>query len=265
MYYNSGSFFKKINNEVKVMKKSLLLILASLFAIFALAGCAEEEKNDTPAPIPNTPVDLTKPETLNGNYEVTFFGSQVTNVRDADPFVGSMANLFYISNNCDKAKELYPDVIGANGKNNCTAEGQSTLLDGKVVITVANNEMNIASRMQMEGGSVEMSQVDKYQFTKYYKTNDLTTFSGTGVTGWNYDDVNNTPSAASTEFPESPYTVSKLADGSIRIDMTLVGKVVTGIATVDAKNTIILKKVNDDTTALANAIQKPFTPAEPAN
>ena len=250
------------------MKKSLLLILASLFAIFALAGCAEEEKNDTPAPIPNTPVDLTKPETLNGNYEVTFFGSQVTNVRDANPdnpFLGSMADLFYISNNCDKAKELYPDVIGANGKNNCTAEGQSTLLDGKVVITVANNEMNIASRMQMEGGSVEMSQVDKYQFTKYYKTNDLTRFSGTGVTGWNYDDVNNTPSAASTEFPESPYTVSKLADGSIRIDMTLVGKVVTGIATVDAKNTIILKKVNDDTTALANAIQKPFTPAEPAN
>lgn len=36
------------------MKKSLLLILASLFAIFALAGCAEEEKNDTPAVIQPT-------------------------------------------------------------------------------------------------------------------------------------------------------------------------------------------------------------------
>ena len=209
----------------------------------------------------NTPVDLTKPETLNGNYEVTFFGSQVTNVRDADPFLGSMADLFYISNNCDKAKELYPDVIGANSKNSCTADGQSTLLDGKVVITVANNEMNIASRMQMEGGAVEMSPVDKYQFTKYYKTNDLTTFSGTGVTGWNYDDVNNAPSVASTEFPESPYSISLLTDGSIRIDMTLVGKVVEGIATVDAKNTIILTKISDDTTALENALQKEFTPA----
>lgn len=35
------------------MKKSLLLILASLFAIFALAGCAEEE-NDAPALIQPT-------------------------------------------------------------------------------------------------------------------------------------------------------------------------------------------------------------------
>ena len=34
------------------MKKSFLLILASLFAIFALAGCADESKNDTPAPTP---------------------------------------------------------------------------------------------------------------------------------------------------------------------------------------------------------------------
>lgn len=241
------------------MKKSLLLILASLFAVFALAGCAEDSKNDTPAPTPGS-----VPSELAGTYNVTFFGSQVTNVRDADP-LGSMADMFYISNDCAKAKELYPDVIGANGKNNCTAEGQSTLLDGKVVIAVANEEMNVTSRMQMEGGAVEASPTDKYQFTKYYTTNDLTTFSGKGVSSWNYDDVNNAPSAASTEFPESPYTVSKLADGSIRIDMTLVGKVVEGIATVDAKNTIILTKISDDTTALTNALQKEFTPAEPAN
>lgn len=244
------------------MKKSLLLILASLFAIFALAGCAEEEKNDTPATTPNTPVDLTKPETLNGNYEVTFFGSQVTNAPAGMEMFLSAA---YISNDCVKAAELYPDVINQSGLNQCNSESQATLLDGKVVITVANNEMNITSRMQMEGGIVELSPVDKYQFTKYYTTKDLTRFSGKGVTGWNYDDVNNAPSAASTEFPESPFEVTKLDDGSIRIDMTLVGKSVLGMAIVNAKNTIILKKVNDDTTALANAIQKPFTPAEPAN
>ena len=219
----------------------------------------------------NTPVDLTKPETLNGNYEVTFFGSQVTNVRDAGPF-GSMADMFYISNDCAKAAELYPDIVDLTGsastpvKNWCDPKGtQSTILDGKVVITVSNDNLNITSRMQMEGGAVDMSPTDKYQFTEYYITNDLTTFSGKGVSSWNYDDTNNTPSATATEYAESPYSISLLEDGSIRIDMTLVGKVVEGIATVDAKNTIILTKISDDTTALENALQKEFTPAEPAN
>lgn len=216
----------------------------------------------------NTPVDLTKPETLNGNYEVTFFGSQVTNVRDAGP-LGSIADMFYISNDCAKAAELYPDIVDLTGsastpvKNWCDPKGtQSTILDGKVVITVSNGNLNITSRMQMEGGAVDASPTDKYQFTEYYTTNDFTTFSGKGVSSWNYDETNNTPSATATEFPESPYSISLLEDGSIRIDMTLVGKVVEGIATVDAKNTIILKKVNDDTTALENTIQAVFpTPA----
>lgn len=242
------------------MKKSLLLVLASLFAIFALAGCAEDSNNDNGGVTP-PPTHGTVPSELAGTYEVLFFGSQVTNVRDAGA-LGYMADMFYISNDCAKAKELYPDVIGANSKNNCTTEGQSTLLDGKVVIAVDNGNMNITSRMQMEGGTVDMSISDKYQYTIY---NTAASLEGKGVTGWNYDDVKNTPSAASTKFPESPFKVTKLDDGSIRIDMTLVGKVVTGIATVDAKNTIILKKVNDDTTALANDIQKPFTPKEPAN
>ena len=56
------------------MKKSLLLILASLFAVFALAGCADESKNDTPAPTPTvTPIDLSNPLSLVGLYEITFF------------------------------------------------------------------------------------------------------------------------------------------------------------------------------------------------
>lgn len=54
------------------MKKSLLLILASLFAIFALAGCAEDSNNDTPAPTV-TPIDLSNPLSLVGLYEITFF------------------------------------------------------------------------------------------------------------------------------------------------------------------------------------------------
>lgn len=243
------------------MKKSLLLILASLFAIFALTGCAEEEKNDTPAPTPTFPSDLA------GTYDVVFFGSQVINPRDADnDFALNYADLAYISNDCTKAAELYPDIINQGIKNQCTAENQAQLLDGKVLISIVDNKMNITSRMQLYSAFMEqMSPADMYQYTQYNETADAVNYEGKGVKGWNYDAANNAPSATSTEFPESPFKVTKLDDGSIRIDMTLVGKAVStmvGALTVDAKNTIILKKVNDSTDALENTIQAVFpTPA----
>ena len=256
------SFFKKNNNEVKVMKKSFLLILASLFAIFALSGCADDSKNDTPVPvITNTPVDLANPGTLNGNYKVVFFGTQVTNVQSSSPFAG-MADLFYISNDCVKAQELYPNIVNQGDKNQCKTP--VTMLDGSVVMTVENGNLNITSRMQMDGSALDLSKSDKYQYTIYNQTNDLTNYQGMGVTGWNYDDVNNKPSATSTSYPESPFKITQLDNGSLRIDMTLVGKYVSMIAgTVDAVNTIILEKVNDDTTALENKIQVEFGQSNP--
>lgn len=268
------SFFKKNNNEVKVMKKSFLLILASLFAIFALAGCADDSKNDTPVVTGTVPTDLA------GTYNVTFFGSQVTNPQGfsmGGQDMSAITSLYYISNDCNGAKELYPDIVDTTGEsagtagmaqNWCDPNGtQSTILDGKAVITIDNGVMNITSRMQMEGGALTMSPADKYQYTIYNETADLTNFKGTGVTGWNYDAANNAPSANSTEYPESPFQVSKLDNGSIRIDMTLVGKnvnVLNGMmsGTVDAKTTVILEKVSNDTTALENALQAEFTPSE---
>lgn len=242
------------------MKKSLLLILASLFAIFALTGCAEDSKNDTPAPTPGS-----VPSELAGTYNVTFFGSQVTNAKSDNPVFATTADALYISNDCVKAAELYPDVIGVNNKNNCGVDTQSTLLDGQVVISVVNGNMTITSRMQMEGGAVDLSEADKYQYTIY---NVASTTSGTGVTGWNYDVANNAPSAAATDFPNSPFTVTQLEDGSVRIDMTLVDKSVNAFGMqgiVDAKNTIILTKVNDTVVTLENKIQKPFTTNTPVD
>lgn len=242
------------------MRKSFLFLLVSIMTVFLIAGCADDttSKGGTGN---NDGGSATFPEELNsllGTYEVTFFGSQVTNVRDGG-ILASMADMFYISNDCTKAKELYPDVIGAGGKNNCTVEGQSTLLEGVVQFSKnANNQLVVTSRMQMEGGTVDMSATDKYQFTEYNPTSDFTTLSGKGVKGWNYDEVNNKPSATATDFPESPYTITINSDGTVRVDMTLVGKVVPSIATVDAKNTIILRKLSDDTTPLENKIMKPF-------
>ena len=240
------------------MKKSFLLILASLFAIFALAGCAEESKNDTPA-ADTVPADLA------GTYEVKFFGSQVTNAKSDSPTFASSADAVYVSNDCTSAQALYPNIVNVAGslKNQCTES--ANLLDGKVVITVENGNLNITSRMQMEGGALTMSPADKYQYTIY---NQASSLSGKGVKGWNYDAANNTPSADSKEYPESPFTISQLDNDSIRIDLTLVGKSVSvsaGIGdlqlsgTVDAKTTIILEKVSDNTTALENNIQAEFT------
>ncbi len=231
------------------MKKSLLFILASLFAIFTLAGCADDSNSDSNS----TSASVDK--SMAGTYDVTFFGSQVTNVRNPGSLAG-LADVFYISNDCKKAKELYPGVIGVGGKHNCTPDKQSKLLDGKVIISIDNNgTILITSRMQMEGGAVDLSASDKYQYTEYNPTKAT---SGKGVKGYNYDAATNKPSAKATEFPESPFSVTKQADGTLRIDMTLVGKVVSGVATVDAKNTILLKKVNDNTTKLENKIQQPF-------
>ena len=56
------------------MKKSLLLILASLLAVFALAGCAEDSTNDTPALPPVDPALIEQVKLFaEGYYEISFF------------------------------------------------------------------------------------------------------------------------------------------------------------------------------------------------
>ena len=229
------------------MKKSLLFILASLIAIFALTGCADE-----PAKEEGPKVTLIDP-TVAGTYEVQFFGSQVK-AKTPNPLVES----FYVTNDCAKAKQLLPDVIGVGGKNNCTTSSNSKILDGKVVITVDETGMLIVSRLQMEGGTVDMSAADKYQYTEYNKTANV---SGQGVKGWNYDEKTSKPSTNPTDFPNSPFSIEpdKSDKSVLHLNMTLVGKVVLNNVEVDAINTIILKKVSDSTNKLENKIQKPFT------
>ncbi len=240
------------------MKKSLLFILASLFAVFTLAGCADDS-NDDAASGTNLPVEYV------GTYNVTFFGSQVTNVRGTDnSFMAGMANTAYISNDCKKAKELYPDIIGKDNKNDCSDKTQSTMLEGKVVITEKGGKLYITSKMQMEDGAVNLSTPDKYQYTEYYPTASNT---GKGVKGWNYDAAGNKPSSKPSEFPESPYTITKQSDGTLRIDMTLVGKNIDILGTkmtVDAKNTILIKKDSNKIDKLENKITHPFKPVPPA-
>ncbi len=234
------------------MKKSLFIILSCMLAAFIITGCSEDSDN-------NNSKELT------GTYEITFFGTQVTNAKGNNETIVDMADLMYISNDCAKAKELYPDIIDINKKNKCPTEdndgnpqkGIAELLDGIAVVSIENNKLKMSSRVQLAGRIMDtFAPADKYQFTEYYETTGL---SGKGVKGWNYDADNNKPSAQPLDFPNSPYSLSVLDDGSVRIDLTLVGKSVMGIITVDAKTTVIMQKKNDSTTPLENAIQKPFS------
>lgn len=242
------------------MKKSLFIILSCMLAAFIITGCSEDSDN-------NSGNSSTGKE-LTGTYEITFFGTQVTNAKGNNETIVGMADLMYISNDCAKAKELYPDIIDINKKNQCPTEnndgnpqkGIAELLDGIAVVSIENNKLKMSSRVQLAGKIMDtFAPADKYQFTEYYETTGL---SGKGVKGWNYD-ADNKSSAQPLDFPNSPYSLSVLDDGSVRIDLTLVGKSVNamgmGIITVDAKTTVIMQKKNDSTTPLENAIQKPFS------
>ncbi len=240
------------------MKKSLFIILSCMLAAFIITGCSEDSDNTT--------LDYSKE--LTGTYEITFFGTQVTNAKGNNETIVDMADLMYISNDCAKAKELYPDIIDINMKNKCPTEdndgnpqkGTAELLDGIAVVSIENNKLKMSSRVQLAGKIMDtLAPADKYQFTEYYETTGL---SGKGVKGWNYDADNNKPSAQPSDFKNSPYSLSVLDDGSVRIDLTLVGKSVNAMRmdiTVDAKTTVIMQKKNDSTTPLKNAIQKPFS------
>lgn len=253
------------------MKKFLFIVLV-VFNVFMIAGCSDSnDDNGGGAAFPAAD--------LLGTYNVTFFGTQVTNVRvhESAAFIADMADLLYVSNDCAKAKELYPDIIDSNNgngmKNQCPegsdgnpAKGTAELLDGVVVMNNISGQLGITSRVQLGGQIMDtFAPADKYQYTEYYPTSDFVNYEGKGVKGWNYDSANNKPSETSTEFPESPYKITKQDDGSLRIDMTLVGKKVNAMNTdftVDAVTTVIMTKENNSTDALANEIQQPFSSAE---
>lgn len=198
---------------------------------------------------------------LTGTYKIIFFGSQVVNVDNA--IFGSVADMYYISNNCNMAQKLYPDIVNSGIKNQCSLLTQSKILDGVVTIYYdENNQINIVSRLQMEGGVIENSPADKYQYTVYYPMQDNVSLQGKGITNWNYNILTKSPSNVSTAFNKSPFKLSLLDNGLVRIDMTLIDKMIKAVGknmTIDAKNTIILEKISPDYARLENKVQKKFS------
>ncbi len=220
------------------MKKSLLLILASLFAIFALAGCAEEE-NDAPALIQPT---LSNVSSLNGTYDIEFF------------YVNAV--IAALTTDCSKVEEY------ASGETQCKDNATDSVKHyGQATITVnPDGSVKVFSKIQINGGVfdqnegvgslINMFAADKrYNFTEY-KTipasaitttavNDSTVASAvTGTYGRSADKLVN-----ETESVKNTFTFTVEPDGTVV-------NVLTDVTVMPANTIVRMKKVSNDVIAL---------------
>lgn len=218
------------------MKKSLLLILASLFAIFALAGCAEEEKNDTPAV--TTPV-AGNIDSMVGTYTVDFFGT--------DAMVG------YITTDCDKAVDLgyaYKGIDPEGKLRNCyqyEENSNATMYGSQVTMAKDDNgNLVVKSKMQLYHMMMGLSENDTYQYVEYatipsknVTVNGINVGSTDAVIG-----VSGRNLTAHTNNPQTTFDFMVKEDGTVLNNMLLKDKD-SMIGKVDADTKVILRKTSD--------------------
>lgn len=123
------------------MKKSFLLFLSSIIAVFLVTGCAEESKNNngsTTTPPSVVPIDPSNPSSLTdllGNYEIVFFYTDG-------------AGMLPISSDCSKV-EFYTGKADAK----CVQGHNSVDFKGYGRVGVDNpaspTTINITTKMQM--------------------------------------------------------------------------------------------------------------------
>ena len=131
------------------MKKSLLLILASLFTVFALTGCADEEK-----PVITQPT-LSDLKSLQGTYDIEFFYTYAT--------------VATLTNDCSKLQEY----VGSDAKCSNIATQRDSEMQGKGSITVSDGYVKIITKVQLDGGGfnnpmvAQVAKNQKYNYTVY--------------------------------------------------------------------------------------------------
>lgn len=219
------------------MKKTLLNVLLCCFVLAGIAACAESKDGG--------PADVNP--AIAGSYKVDFFGTQVKNVIGGGS-ICQAATLTYITNDCDKAKTLYPDAP-------CQTSSNSTISVGKVTVGYDAGQAKIISKMQMSGSLVDMSPRDKYQYTVYNSTSKV---EGTGVQGANFDNATSNTVSSLVSYPDSPFKI--LADNGTNLDieMTLKNKkayVGSEECIVDAVTRVQATKVTDDYNPLENTYE----------
>ena len=214
------------------MKKSLLLILASLFTVFALTGCADEEKNDTPVITQPTLSDL---KSLQGTYDIEFFYTYAT--------------VATLTNDCSKLQEY----VGSDAKK-CSniANQRDSEMQGKGSIAVSNDCVKIITKVQLDGGGfnnptvAQVAKNQKYNYTVYndipvsaVKDNYLNLDNVTkGTTGRNADSF--------ADSKDDTYNIT-IENGIVIIDMIKY----TGISIAKtAPVAVRMKKVSDNVETL---------------
>lgn len=238
--------------------KKIFLLLSIAVILFLFTGCAEEKSslNTDSLPVDNISEEF---KSLAGTYNIIFFGSELTNLNNAiniDLF--ETYNNYYISNNCQKAQELFPDVINKNGKNKCDEVTQLNLLTNKAVIYIFDNQISFKAKLQAEGSITDKYLTYKYQYITSAPSNSL---NGNEIKEYYYD--NNNISDTAYEHSNNNYVITKLNDKTIQIDIFYYRKnikldTIFNNINVDTKNTYILEKLDNNTTELINNNDYPF-------
>lgn len=240
------------------MKKTLLIFSITVF-LFILTGCAEEKvlNNGAIQEIDTIPEEF---KNLAGTYNITFFGSEINSLNS-----GSSVDLFetyndyYITNNCQKANELFPDVINNNGKNKCDEFTEINLLTSQAVVYLVDNKISLTAKLQAANGIVEKYQTYKYQYITFDSTDKL---NGYNFKEYYYDVVSNGVSNTAYKYPYNSYNITKLDEKTIKIEIVYNRRDIMLDAqnniNVNTKNTYILEKIDNDTIELINNNDYPF-------
>lgn len=240
------------------MKKILLIFSITVF-LFILTGCAEEKvlNNGAIQEIDTIPDEF---KNIAGTYNITFFGSEINSLNS-----GSSVDLFetyndyYITNNCQKANELFPDVINSNGKNKCDEFTEINLLTSQAVVYLVDNKISLTAKLQAANGIVEKYQTYKYQYITFDSTDKL---NGYNFKEYYYDVVSNGVSNTAYKYPYNNYNITKLDEKTIKIEIVYNRRDIMLDAqnniNVNTKNTYILEKIDNDTIELINNNDYPF-------
>ena len=240
------------------MKKILLIFSITVF-LFILTGCAEEKSslNTDSLPVDNIPEEF---KNIAGTYNITFFGSEINSlnsVSSVDLF--ETYNDYYITNNCQKANELFPDVINNNGKNKCDEFTEINLLTSQAVVYLVDNKISLTAKLQAANGIVEKYQTYKYQYITFDSTDKL---NGYNFKEYYYDVVSNGISNTAYKYPSNSYNITKLDEKTIKIEIIYNRRDIMLDAqnniNVNTKNTYILEKLDNNTIELINNNDYPF-------
>lgn len=238
--------------------KKIFLLLSIAVILFLFTGCAEEKSslNTDSMPVDNISEEF---KNMAGTYNIIFFGSELTNLNDASNVdLFETYNNYYISNNCQKAQELFPDIINKNGKNKCDEVTQLNLLTNKAVIYIFDNQISFKAKLQAEGSITDKYLTYKYQYITSAPSNSL---NGNEIKEYYYD--NNNISDTAYEYSDNNYVITKLNDKTIQIDIFYYRKnikldTIFNNINVDTKNTYILEKLDNNTIELINNNDYPF-------